>query len=562
MPWARIWTGVARLALGLVQGLALYGLNEGRGHIAPEWLAALYLVVLFVPLIVIGGLGALRRITLVLWATAAAVLLAGLGWYDVVRLTNSEHQAFSPSVFLAAAALVFVSHHLVAGADEARRWIAPYERYFDLGWRHGAQLALAGMFTGAFWLVLWLGAALFELINLKFLRQLMDQTWFSIPATTSMFAAAIHVTALQSGLVRGFRALGLMLLSWLAPVMSVLVGVFLLMLPFTGLQPLWDTRAATSIMLGACVALVVLINATYQDGGQEALPGWLRRWAVRVAAVLLTPLAVLAAYALYLRIDQYGLTPERIYAMAVLTIGISYAASYLAGAFWKRWMRPLEVGNIAAAFAIVVMCLAIFSPVADPARLSVDDQMRRFAAGQVSAAELDVRFLRFQGGRYGRDALEQLRRATDPVLAKRAVEALAAENQYDRVFVEQAPPHVMDIKMHPDDVTLPESFLSASNLGGAIDSCRYSEDRCDAYLLDMNNDGEKDVVLATSHVVSVYDIGDDGAWRWVANSYHVATRAVQAGDVRAAPAQLNDLMIGGRRYALTPVEHGRVITAR
>ncbi len=560
-PLARAWTGVARLLLGLIQGLVLYGLSESRGEIAPEWLAAVYLVALFVPLIAIGGLGALRPITLAAWAAAAATLLAGLGWYDVSRWTDGEHQVFSPSVFFAAAALVFVTHHLVAGGDEARKWIAPYERYFDLGWRHGAQLALAGMFTGAFWLVLWLGAALFDLIKVHFLRELIQQAWFSLPASTTMFAAAIHVTALQAGLVRGFRALGLMLLSWLAPVMTLLAGAFLLMLPFTGLQPLWDTRAATAIMLGVCVALVVLINASYQDGAEEQKPGWLRQWAVRIAAVLLTPLAVLAAYALYLRIDQYGLTPDRIYALAVLAIGASYAVSYMAGAFSKRWMRPLEAGNIASAFVTIAVCAAIFSPLADPARLSVDDQMRRFAAGRVSAAQLDVRFLRFEAGRYGRAALERLRDGGDVVLAKRATEALAARNRYGPEFDAEPPLRVADIRMHPEGAALPATFLAASELGGAIEECRRSEHTCDAYLLDMNNDGEADVVLAANYSASVYSLGDDGTWRWLAQ---VLDRTdFGDGDVRAAPAQLNDLVIGDRRYPLMPVEaRARVARAR
>jgi Domain of unknown function (DUF4153) len=554
-PSAQVWTGVARCALGLIQGLALYGLSESRGDIAPEWLAALYLVALFVPLIVIGGLDALRPITLAAWTAAATVLLAGLGWYDVSRLVDSEHQSFSPSVFLAAAALVFVTHHLIAGGDEARKWIAPYARYFDLGWRHGAQLALAGMFTGAFWLVLMLGAALFDLIAVHALRDLIQKAWFSLPATTTMFAAAIHVTASQSSLVRGFRALGLMLLSWLAPVMTALAGAFLLMLPFTGLQPLWDTRAATAIMLGACVALVVLINATYQDGAEAQKPGWLRQWAVRIASVLLTPLALLAAYALYLRIDQYGLTPDRIYAMAVLAIGASYAASYMAGAFSKHWMRPLEAGNIAAALVTIAVCVAIFSPLADPARLSVDDQMRRFAAGKVSAAQLDVAFLRFEAGRYGRAALERLRDGGDAALAKRATEALAAQYRYEPAQ-QLAPLQAADITMHPQGATLPASFLAASNLGGAVEDCRRVEHQCDAYLLDMNNDGREEIVLAANYQASVYNLGDDGAWLWLAQVLGVAD--LGHGDVRAAPAQLNDLVVGGRRYPLTPVEPARV----
>ena len=77
------------------------------------------------------------------------------------------------------------------------------------------------------------------------------------------------------------------LLSWLLPVMTLLAIAFLLALPFTGLEPLWSTRQATAILLTASSALVVLINAGYQDG-RYASPATLR-YASRTAALVLIP---------------------------------------------------------------------------------------------------------------------------------------------------------------------------------------------------------------------------------------------------------------------------------
>ena len=151
------------------------------------------------------------------------------------------------------------------------------------------QLALSIGFTGAFWLLLFLGAALFKVIGLNFLEELIRQPWFSIPLTTVTFAVAVQLTDVRDGLIRGVRTVALMLLSWLLLVLTVLVAGFLVALPFTGLDGLWDTGSATALVLSAAAALIILINTAYQDGRPDNLPPAVLRVAVRVAAVLLTP---------------------------------------------------------------------------------------------------------------------------------------------------------------------------------------------------------------------------------------------------------------------------------
>src|SRR5690606_3403235 len=142
-------------------------------------------------------------------------------------------------------------------------------------------------FTGVFWIILFLGAALFRVIGLTFLEDLIRHDWFWIPVTCVVFALAVHLTDVRDGLIRGVRLVALMLLSWLLPVMTVLAFGFLAALPFTGLDGLWRTGSATALVLAATGALILLINAAYQDGEAENLPPLSLRWAVRIAAVLL-----------------------------------------------------------------------------------------------------------------------------------------------------------------------------------------------------------------------------------------------------------------------------------
>jgi hypothetical protein len=428
----------ARLAIGLAQGVALYLLFRTTEGASPTWSArhaemfgTMVLVALFLPLVLLAGVGRLRLITLAVWTGVAGAALAGLAWHDVARQAGDVGRELTFPLFAFSAAALFIAHHLIVPADRERRRIAAYPSYFDAAWMAGVQLALSLAFAGAFWLLLFLGAALFKVIGLTFLSDLIGQEWFSFPVTGLAFAVAVQLTDVRDGLIRGVRTIALMLLSWLLLVLTVLVGGFLAALPFTGLEGLWRTGSATALVLAAAGGLIILINAAYQDGRLANLPPAILRIAVRVASVLLTPLVAIAVWGLALRIGQHGLTPDRIIAVACALVGAIYAAGYGYAAlrpFWTKdaqWMRPLERANIFAAVATVGVVLALFSPLADPARLSVADQINRLEKGKVAADAFDYDFLHSGSGKAGQAALARLAASEDADVAARARSAQA-----------------------------------------------------------------------------------------------------------------------------------------
>src|SRR5262249_34509026 len=218
-----------------------------------------------------------------------------------------------------------------------------------------------------------------------------------IPATPFVAACALHLTDARAGIVEGTRTLALALLSWLLPVMTLFAVAFVLALPFTGLEPLWSTRRATAILLVAGAALVVLINAVYQDGRYNS-PALLR-YASRAAALVLIPLVGLAAYALSLRVTQYGWTPERVSACACVVIAACYAIGYAATALgWRPRLAGIEATNIATSLAILAVLLALLTPVADPAKIAVADQLRRQEDGKESVEAIAYAFPRLRLG--------------------------------------------------------------------------------------------------------------------------------------------------------------------
>ncbi|AQR61147.1 DUF4153 domain-containing protein [Brevundimonas sp. LM2] len=555
---------LARLAIGLVQGIVLYllmratqgsGDNWSRQH--PELFAPAVLVALFLPTVLLSGVGRLRLTVYAVWSLIAGAGLALLAWHDVARQAGEGLEG-SFSVFVFAAAALFIAHHLVVPADRERRLIAAYPAYFDAAWMAGVQLVLSIGFAAAFWLLLWLGASLFNIIGLSFLGDLLRQGWFALPLTGLAFAAAVQLTDVRDGLIRGVRTVALMLLSWLLLVLTVLVAAFLAALPFTGLTGLWATGSATALVLTAAGMLIVLINAAYQDGRPDTLPPAVLRVAVRVAAILLTPLIVIAAWGLMLRIGQHGLTPDRIVALACAVVGGVYAVGYGHAAlrpFWAKgdWMRPLERTNIVTAVLQVAVIMALFTPVADPARLSVADQVARLQRGAVTPEAFDYGFLRFQSGRVGQSALSGLASGSDTDIASRARAAQAADNRY--AFENRAQEQqtiTPTIEAWPAGSELPAGFVAAVRPNDRRYDCQ-PDHACVATARDLDADGSLDVILAKSSELVLFT-QTDGRWmiagRWrreaiCAGQGQVDPRAaMRAGAIQPTAQRWPDLLVG------------------
>jgi hypothetical protein len=575
----------ARLVIGGIQGLALYVLFlafTDRFWPATNGLvfAPSVLIALFVPLIVAQALGNIRLRTLALWTATATVIVGGLGVYDVWHAwpvdwfsgnppTSRPHVLPSPELFGALVAGLFIAHALITGGDAERKLVANYTTYFDVAWKHGVQVALAVAFVGAFWAVLFLGAGLFDLINIDFIQEVIERRWFAIPATTLAFSAALHVTDVRAGIVRGLRTLGLSLLSWLLPLM-VLIGVgFLAALVFTGVQPLWDTNFAATLLLIAFATLVVLLNAAYQDGDAERETPRPLRYPGTIAALTLLPLAALAGYAVYLRVEQYGWTAPRIYAGACAFVAAFYAIGYAYAVVGRGpWLKRIEAWNVYGALLVLVVLLALFTPIADPYRISVGSQLTRLQNGTVTAAQFDFANLRWAGGRYGQLALERLKASDGPEaesIRQAATRALLATNQYaqpyDREFV------TTNVAVHPAGATLPASFLAQdwtvlSNRRRDVQPLLClrgaGSAMCDAWVMDLDGDGTSEIVVLERETAHVFQSAAESTWQHVgswslpANCPRI-TGEMMAGRFTTAtpePSRWPDLQVSGMRLRL------------
>src|SRR5262249_43223114 len=157
---------LTRFGVGVLQGAALYVLHrarESKGWPATEPLvfAPLASVAIFVPLIIVTGLGHLRARTLVAWAGTSALLCASLAFYDLYSASPEDFNSIpfvqgprilpSPILWTALAAAMFITQSLIIAGDAEQRIVASYPRHFDESWKLGIQFALGGVFVAALW---------------------------------------------------------------------------------------------------------------------------------------------------------------------------------------------------------------------------------------------------------------------------------------------------------------------------------------------------------------------------------------------------------------------------
>ncbi len=565
---------VARLAIGLTQGLALYLLYsayDDKVWPATQGLvfAPALLVWLFIPTVLISTLGEMAWRKALLWALAAAAVTALLAFFDIWGAWPSDwayprngwqpHVLPSAKLFVFCGAGLFIAHALVLGGNTDRRFMASYPTHFDTAWKLAVQLALAVLFVGAFWLLLWLGAGLFNLIKLDFFQRLIRHEWFAIPVTALAAAGALHLTDIRPALVRGARTLLLSLLSWLLPLITLIVAGFILSLPHTGLAALWRIGHASALLLVASAALIILINAAHQDGQPEHLPHKLLRLSGTLAAVLPVPLTLIAAYALILRVGQHGWSVERVMLAASVIAALGYAGGYAwAAARPGAWLEAIKTWNFGMALLILVEIVLLFTPLASPARIAVANQMARLKDGRIAPKDFDFHFLRWEGGRYGMEALQELAASKDADIQRAAQDALKQTFRY--VVMPAVPAFVADrFTVYPRGQTLPQSFVhmdwNKAEKTWMRPNCPAGL-TCDAILADLDGDGRPEVMIFAGRALfaQVFHGDTNGNWSEVGTMpLPFQCPAILDGlrqghfEMRTPPPRLNDIEVGGVR---------------
>ena len=589
------------LLVGALQGWALWGLWKARElkvwpALDPLSERTLLYVALALPLAFyftqsVADLARSRRIRILLGIGVVFALLGGYsGWAEniAVNLPGSIWRIppARPSDLFAAGILGFVATPLLVHFDRgAHDW--SYHSLFETAWRNALMTASSGAIVGAFWIVLFAGAMLMKSIGLNFVFDLIEKPIFSIPATGIAFGAAFALGLARAEMIVTLRRFWLSVSMWLLPLLLGFAVVWVVALPFTGLDLLFKTHSAGLILLWFLALSINFANAAYQDGTNDAPYGrWLSRM-LEFAWLALLVIAVVAGWALKLRVDQYGWTEERVWAAFVLAMTsfhtIGYAVSLRRGT-GCGWLADIGRTNIIGALILSLVLALLLSPLADARKIAVHSQMTRLLNGITPTDKIDYAYLRWEAGRYGREALERLAAGIEhkdrEIIAAKATQTLAQNQRYGNETGASALTKEQirqRLRMLPPGETLSDALIgtiqSASEPG--VHSNNWQERRCLAtdvecvvWMIDLNDDGLKEavVIIATPQwqtgtaIFYQQTAADQFRFGGTLNlaqgadakqrEKHLAD--IEAGKFEVVKPRFNDLMIGGHRVGIAP----------
>ncbi len=335
-------------------------------------------------------------------------MIALIGWFTAQYNRVPEIMEFP---FLSGILAVLIAAPLFQTVRDEGAWRFPYARLHRHAWTDAVIGAASLFFTGITFLLAWLIAALFDVIGIEAIKDLLQEEWFGWMLAGLAFGGAVGILRERDALVATLQKLVMVVFAVLAPVLAVALAAFLLSLPFTGLSGLWESDVpATPMLLLAGAGAILLVNAVIGDGGDERSRNiWLQRAAL-ILLMCILPLSILAALSMGERINQYGWTPERIWGVVAVAIAIAYGAA----AWWAVYkgrqdfdvpLRPIQT-RLAIGLCGVALFLAL--PILDFGAISASSQLARLESGKIKAEEFDWTAMAFDFGPEGRERLEEI----------------------------------------------------------------------------------------------------------------------------------------------------------
>lgn len=521
------------LAAGLAQGLLLLTLHTWQTslqapHAQLSWLIPAHVFVLLGPcaLYALRGEFSTRHSLLGALVLTSILAVAGswIGWTNSADAPLSNRSALSGSgTFISISLIVwFVGLPFVQSGLRHRNVSFPYADLFNDAWRNLLLLLNCLFFTGVFWLLLVLWAGLFSMLGIKLFATIFRSVEFIYIATAMAISYAASLEERGTVTLGSARKHLLGFQKRLLPLASLILVLFVLTLASTGIQSLWNTRYATPLILVLQMAVVTLTNAAWQDGGQATPSTRAIAWLIRVSLLLLPVLSILAAWSLWLRVDQYGWTEDRFWATFITaTLGL-YALAYAYSATRSGWLPTLGQFNTKLALALIAALLLTCSPLLDPNSIVATNQVQRLLAGRIDAERFDYNLLRFDLGRPGRAALQQLSQLhghpSAEVVNRQAKAALAKTERYERTKrPDTLSKEEIAKKLHPYPVgaTINPSFLDYLE-----QTYKYSghdryglarDTRHPMLAVDLNDDGTPEYILFTNtRMPSVFSLDANG----------------------------------------------------
>ncbi len=568
----KAWAGLF-LVIGVICGLLTYLTVEHVDDVALSF--SLSQALLLGPLLFVLSARPGKVLAASVFAVASVICLALLAATSIYRF-GIELSVNAGLLFLLAGQAIIFTYILL---PFFQTWLDDgdlsfsYEGLFVHSWNNGL-LALVGLgFMWLFWLILFLFALLFDSVGIDALKLLLGEPMFDVSAKTGATALGIFIARDYARIVASLRAILFALLSILNPVFLVLSVGFLLALSLGGFEKLSSVVSASATILSLITIGIILSNAVLRDGSEA----FAANQPLRIATMVLLPALLFfsgfAAYAIHLRIADYGLTPERVWIAVGTGILAVYAIAYVASLLFRdRWMAVCRRANVFIALGVAAIALIMQTPFADPFVLSARSQYERLTTGAVDAESFDYGFMKFELGAPGRKALERIRQDSgvaerDIVIAK--LDLLSKSNeegtwrrQPENTALENEMATLSDpdrVELVPSDLQLPESLLSASlpSINSLLKTCGQTDGQdCLITAIDLADHPGDELIFATRasngrQAIYVLELKGE-EWRSVSLAYNVTTESLwkdlRSGALSSVPSNYRDLKVGDRVF--------------
>ncbi|NUH54903.1 DUF4153 domain-containing protein [Citrobacter portucalensis] len=461
-------------------------------------------------------------------------------------------------LLMAMLALPWIQYSLHVSREQAR-----YPHFYRQLWLNALTLLIVFVANGLFWLVLLLWSEMFKLVGIPFFSTLFfDTDWFGYVAFGLITALAVVLARTQSRLVTAVQKLLTFIATGLLPLVALLALMFILTLPFTGLEAI-SQRVSAAGLMSTLTLLLLLLMAIVREPQKEALPypGALR-YLIKCSLIVAPIYMLIAGWSLWVRIQQYGWTPERLYGVLVVVVLLVWSFGYLASIL-RRGRNPLELqGPVILGVSLLALGLLVLlsSPVIDAWRISVNSHMGLYHSGKIKPDQVSL-YMLDHSGKPGRAALEALQKdvAFNQDSKRRRDLNSLLQGRRDLVKELTATQLVSKVVMAPGSQKPDDAFWAfVKTQGYRITSCA-EQNACVLVSQDLNADGHPEQVL--------YAFGDGESlvfgmqknkWDLLA----VATlpegftkdkllQAVANQQLGSAPRIWRDITIDGKRLPMT-----------
>ncbi|WP_395300903.1 DUF4153 domain-containing protein [Enterobacter sp. ECC-175] len=565
-PAARVAVVLAGAAQGLICYLISWYIDYASLPYDTLWLVCVVPASVVMTATLSLSITTFRKPLLWLALGAIGAAVAGMGVWLKWRVSGLDKWDVRDAVLLFGFHLMLMTLFMLPWLQ--RRLAAAsaasfYSDFYARNWHNALTLMVIFVSNGLFWLVLFLWAELFKLIGIPFFERLFfDTGWFIAVSLGVVSASAAVLARVQGRLIVALQNLLTLIATGLLPLMAALALLFIAALPFVGFDTISARISAAGLLTTLALLLLFLVTIVWHPQ-RRALPYYAPLRGLIQLAVMIAPVyPLLAGWALWLRISQYGWSPERLYGVLITTVALVWAAGFCASViFTRREPQKLQGGIVPATGLLsLVFLILIHTPVLDPWRISVNSHMARYHEGRITADQVSL-YMLSSSGRKGREAMKTLQndpqftaspkrlRELNGLLTGNAGNSATAATLENDIQIAPGTPR-------PDDA-LWQAMLKEQY---RFDTCSIEQKNCLLMAMDLNGDGRPEAVVYqfSAHTITAFTQTNTG-WRIAGDAWKMPEsltrdefdRALKQGKVKPVVKPWADIEIFGERVGMS-----------